>query len=97
MCIALGVVELDGHVARRLADAVERVDEVHVPRRAAELAVGGGVQSDVLLHAHDVADRLVLDGAQRLVVDPAGGVILAGAQEVGRTQQAADVVGAVWG
>ena len=40
------------HVQRlvgRLGDAVERVDEVHVPRRAAELAVGRRAQADVAL------------------------------------------------
>ena len=68
-----------------------------MPGGAAELAVGGGLKADVLLHLHDVADRLVLDRAQRLVVDPAVGVVLAGAQQFGRSQQAADVVGAVWG
>ena len=61
--VALGVVELDRQVARRLGDAVERVDEVHVPGGAAELAVGDRLQPDLLLHAHDVADRLVLDRA----------------------------------
>ena len=50
-------------------DAAELVDEVHVPRGAAELAVGGRLQPDLLLLAHDVADRLVLDAAQLVGVD----------------------------
>ena len=75
--VALGVVELDRQVAGRLLDAVELVDEVHVPRGAAELAVGGRLQADVLLHAHHVADRVVLDRAQLVGVDPALGVVLA--------------------
>jgi hypothetical protein len=63
----------------------------------AELAVGRRPQSDVLLHLHDVADRVVLDGAQRLVVDPPRGVVVPGLQQFRRAQEAADVVGAVWG
>src|SRR3954451_7584242 len=47
----LGVVELDREVAGRLGDAVDRVDEVHVPGGAAELAVSHRPQPDLLLHA----------------------------------------------
>ena len=61
---------------------------------AAELAVGCRAQTDLLLHAHDLADRLVLDCAQPRGVDAAGGVILARLQERRRAEQAADVVGA---
>ena len=67
--VALLVVELHGDVAGFLRDAVELVDEVHVPGRAAELAVGRCLQADVLLLADDLADRLVLDLAQRVGVD----------------------------
>ena len=48
------VLELDVHVVRRARDAVELVDEVHVPRPAAQLAVGDRLQAQVLLEAHDV-------------------------------------------
>ena len=61
---ALLVAHLHGQLFVGLVDAVDLVDEVHVPRGAAELAVGGGLQADLLLHAHHVADGLVLDGAQ---------------------------------
>ena len=92
--VALGVVELDREVARRLGDAVERVDEVHVPGGAAELAVGHRLEPDLLLHADDLVDRGVLGGLQALVVERAGGVRLARLVQLGRAQQAPDVVGA---
>ena len=55
-----------------LVDAAELVDEVHVPGRTAELAVGRGPQADVFLHPYDVGDGRVLDGAQVIVGDLAG-------------------------
>jgi hypothetical protein len=48
------VVELDVVVLLRALDALQAVDEVHVPRRAAELAVGERTQPDVALQAHRV-------------------------------------------
>src|SRR6516164_8096549 len=50
--------ELDLDVARSLLDAAELIDEIHVPRRAAELPVGRRLQADVVLHLHDRANRL---------------------------------------
>src|SRR5215212_7330883 len=47
-----------------LFDATELVDEIHVPGGAAELAVGGGPEPYLLLHPHDLPDRLVFDAAQ---------------------------------
>ena len=92
--VALLVVELDGDVAGFLRDAVELVDEVHVPRLAAELAVGRGLQADLLLLAHDLADRVVFDRAQRRRVDATVREVVARLQELRRAEQAADVVGA---
>ena len=51
------------------------VDEVHVPRRAAELAVRGRPQPDVLLQAHHLADRVVLHRPQLVGLEAAGGVL----------------------
>ena len=51
------------------------------------------LQADVLLQLHDVADRLVLDGAQLGVVELAGRVVGARLEQPRRAQQAADVVG----
>ena len=75
--------------------AAEPVDEVHVPGRAAELAVGGRAQADVLLQLDRVADRVVLDRAQLFGVDRVVREVLARLQQRGRAEQAADVVGSV--
>ncbi len=56
------VAELDLQLARRLADPVERVDEIHVPRGAAKLAVCRRLEClGLALKAHHVSDRVVLD------------------------------------
>src|SRR5207248_2544304 len=52
------------------------------------------LQADVALQGDDLADGLVLDRAQLVVGDALRGVVLAGLQQLGRAQQAADVVGA---
>ena len=88
------VVELDLDALLGVGDPAERVDEVHVPRRAAELAVGGRLQADLLLLAHDVADGVVLDGAQLVGAQAPGGVLVSRARELGGSQERADVVGA---
>ena len=54
-----------------LVDAVELVDEVHVPRRTAELTVGGGLEADLLLHPHRIANRVVFDSPQLVGGQPA--------------------------
>jgi hypothetical protein len=65
-----------------------------VPRRAAELAVGGGLEPDLALHGDYRLDRGVLDRAHVVRVQPPGGEVLArGEQRIG-PQQAADVIGA---
>ena len=56
---------------------VELVDEVHMPGAAAELAVRDRAQADLFLLADRLADRVVLDRAQRGGVDVAGRVLLA--------------------
>jgi hypothetical protein len=77
-----------------LRDAAELVDEVHVPRRAAVLAVGGRLQADLLLHGHGVADGVVLDLAQPVGVQGAGGEALPRLEQGLGAEQAPDVVGA---
>ena len=67
--VVLALLVAEVHVqalALDLPDPAERVDEVHVPRRAAELAVGDGPQPDVALQLDHVADRVVLARAQRV-------------------------------
>ena len=61
---------------------------------APEVAVGHDGKPDVLLQLHDAADRFVLDRSQRLAREPAQGMLGARAQQRGRPQQAADMLGA---
>jgi hypothetical protein len=77
-----------------LRDPAELVDEVHVPRLAAQLAVGSGLQADLALHPDDVPDRRVLDLRKLLCRDLACGELVTGLEYLLRAQQAADVVGA---
>jgi hypothetical protein len=74
-------------------DPAEPVDEVHVPRRAPELAVRRRLQPHALLHRDDVPDRLVLSGAQCRDVDLTGLVRGARREQCGGPEQASDVVG----
>src|SRR5262249_37570222 len=62
-------------------------------RAAAELAVGHHLEADVLLQAHHVADRVVLDGVERLGVDLARGELAERVAQALRPQQAAHVIG----
>ena len=92
--VALGVAEVHLQLLVGAADALELVDEVHVPRGTSQLAVRGRLQAGVALQADDLGDRLVLDLAQGVRVDLPGGVPGPGLEQRGRPQQAADVVGA---
>ena len=87
------VVELHVHVLVVLADAAELVDEVHVPGRAAELAVGDGCSptSSCSLTASAIAASSTARRASASML--AGGEVVARGEQLGRAQQAADVVG----
>ena len=87
------VAELHGQVAGGVADAAQLVDEVHVPGRAAELAVGGRLQAEPLLHRDGIGDRVVLDGPQLRRVDAAGRELIARGVNALGAEQAADMVG----
>src|SRR5439155_15930507 len=76
------------------ADAIELIDEVHVPRGTPELPVGRRLEPYVLLHPHDGADGLVLPGPEVLGRDRALGKVLAGPHQLRRSQQAPHVVSA---
>ena len=93
--LALGVAELHREVARRLADAAELVDEVHVPGRAAELAVGGASAARPRAASRRRSSIAASSTARSssASIRPAA-KSLAGGQQLGRAQQAADVVGA---
>ena len=82
---ALVVLELDDQVLLGGADAAELVDEVHVPRAAAQLTVRGRLEADVLLHPHDGSDGFVLVGPQLLRRDPSGRRVAARLEELGGT------------
>src|SRR6185312_8314948 len=88
------VVHGDAQLLVGLRDAAELVDEVHVPGPAAELAVGGRLEADALLHRDRLHDRRVLRLLERLAGDVARAELLAGVQQGRGTQQAPDVVGA---
>jgi hypothetical protein len=82
----------DCTLARNLPNALDRIDEVHMPGRAAELAVSGAQRADVGLHPDDIGDRLVLDRTQLGGVDLAGREAGARGVEIARPEEAADVV-----
>src|SRR5262249_17505054 len=86
--------ELDAVVGRERGDAVEAAEEIEMPPRAAELAVGRALQADVLLLLDDGRDLAVLCRAQRLGRDLAALMLGARLLERGGPQQAADVIGA---
>jgi hypothetical protein len=65
-----------------------------VPGRAAELAVGCRLEPGLTLEAHDLADRLVFGRAETRGVEPARRVLRARLEQLGRTEQAADMIGA---
>ena len=93
-----GVLELHDQLLVGPRDPTQLVDEVHVPRAAAQLAVGGRLEPDLLLHPHDVADGVVLGGAEVLGADATGGGVLAGLEQRRRAEQAPDVIGTErWG
>ena len=78
---ALVVAELHHEFLVGPGDAAELVDEVHVPRRAAELPVGRRAEAEVLLQGDDVADGVVLGRAQAVGVDAARREVVTGLHE----------------
>ena len=76
--VALGVVEVHEQLLVGAVDALELVDEVHVPGGPPELPVGDALQPKIALHGDDLVDAPVLDLTQRLGVDPPGLVVGSG-------------------
>ena len=89
--------ESDAALHDVLLDPVEAPEEIEMPPRAAEFAVGDRLQADFFLALDDADNLAVLDRFQRGGVDLAFGAPLARLLERGRTQQAADVIGAEGG
>jgi hypothetical protein len=86
---------VEAHVDAALGDHPRELgQEVDVEVRAAELAVGDAVKPQVFLVSHDVADRFVLDRAQRAGVDRSLRELVARVEQLLAAQEAADVVGA---
>ena len=90
--VALGVVEDTLQFLLYLFHAGDLVDEVHVPGRTPELAVGDRVQPDILLELDDVADGVVFACPQLVFRDGAASCVFPGLQQAFRPEQAADVV-----
>ena len=84
--------DLDG-VVLDLLDTAELVDEVHVPRRAAQLAVGRRLQADLALHANDLTDRFVFNPLEVRSGDQALGELVAGLVHFLGPQEAPDMIG----
>lgn len=89
--------ELDARVRVKHFAAGELGQEVKVPPGAAEFAVGRELQADRGLLVHDLLDLHVLDLAQIVSRDLALLEPDAGFLDLGRTQEAADLVGAEGG
>ena len=64
MGLGCGPLELDLALAEIGLDAVKRAQEIVIPERAAEFAVGRELQADGSLLVHDLFDFHVLDLAQ---------------------------------
>ena len=84
---------LAGIVLERLVEPaallhpVELEQEVGVEEVAAELAVGNRLEAKAFLPFHQCGDGFVLDPAQGLVIDVAGGAMLARFNDRTRTQE----------
>ena len=92
--IAVLGVELGGHPGAGGDHIGKPEKKILVPKAAPELAVGNALKPDFLLQTHDVAHGRVLYAAEFGVVDFAFPMRLPRLQQVLRTQQASDVVGA---
>ena len=74
-------------------DAFEAAEEVPVPGGAAELAVGDSLEPDLLLARDDALDGRVLDRRQLALTELALGIAGTRLLDLGRTQQASDMIG----
>ena len=92
---AVVTLERRGEAALADLDAVQLLEKVDVEEGAPELAVGDAAQADLLLAAHHVPDRRVLDRAERRAIDLAAGEARARLEQALRPQKAADVVGPI--
>jgi hypothetical protein len=94
--LGLHAVELDAAIGGVERDAVEAAEEIEMPPRAAEFAVGGELQPDVFLLLDDLLDLAVFNLPELGRRDCAAGAFDARDLERRGAQQAADMVGAEW-
>ncbi len=94
--VAFLVVELDFQSVHGARHATHLVEKVHVPGATAKLTVRDALQADVLLQAHDVADRGVLGVPQLRGRNAPVLVGVTGLLQDRRAQQAPHVIGAKW-
>src|SRR5262249_15573131 len=92
--LGLDAEELDALLRGKGGDAIEALEEVEVPPRAAELAIGGALQADLLLLADDGLDLAVIDRLELIGGNLARRALRARLLQRGRAQQAADMIGA---
>jgi hypothetical protein len=84
--------EGDAGARNELLDALQPPEEIEMPPRAAELAVGDGLQPRLLLLPDHALDLAVLDRLQRRGSDLALRALLARLLQRLRTEQAPDMV-----
>jgi hypothetical protein len=65
-----------------------------VPRCATVFAVGDAPKPEAFLHRHDLTYPLVLDTSFLVARDATGDEVFACLEDLGRTQQTANVIGA---
>src|SRR5262249_16944021 len=90
----LHALECDALLHHVAFGAVESPQEVEVPPGATKLAVGDGLEPDLLLLLDDALDLAIRARLERGRIDLALGMLLARLLQRCRTQQAADMVGA---
>ena len=77
-----------------LADPADPVKKIHMPRAAAELAIGDALEPDLPLHPHDIANRRILDPPQLRRRNPPRLMLPPRPQQLRRPQQTPDMIGA---
>ena len=94
LSLGLRALELQALRDAHQFDAVEMAEEIVVPPRAAEFAVGHRLQADRFLPGHELGDLGILDRLQPGRRDLAGRAFGARLLDRRAAQQAADLVGA---
>src|SRR5262249_2701917 len=91
---AIGRMKPHGELGRNHSDVAKLQHEIAVPGAAVVFAVRDQLESKVLLQAHDVADRLVLDALELGIRHFALVRLFVRFDEGGGPDEAADVLGA---